>query len=183
MTETKTQALLSRRSLSFAFVALVVIALVGVLLYGFVNKGTQAGSMLDGKPAPDFTLNLFDGRSITLSDLKGKPVLINFWASWCGPCRDEAPVLERGWRAYKDKGVIFIGVDVRDEEKAALAFIKEFNITYPNGPDTTNRISINYGVTGVPESFFVNRDGVVIRRHVGATNEQQLKRYIEEILQ
>ena len=171
----------SARRLSFGFVMLVVAGLVAMLVYGVAHKGTYAGIELAGKPAPDFTLELFDGGSVTLSDLAGKPVVINLWASWCGPCREEAPVLEAGWRKYRDQGVVFIGVDVQDTEEDARAFIKEFKITYLNGPDTTNRISVNYGLTGLPETIFVKPDGTITRKHVGALNERLLRNYLAEI--
>ena len=172
----------SARRLSFGFVMLVVAGLVAMLVYGVAHKGTYAGIELAGKPAPDFTLELFGGGSITLSELAGRPVVINLWASWCGPCREEAPVLEAGWQAYKDKGVVFIGVNVQDNESDALAFIKEFRQTYPNGPDSTNRISVSYGLTGLPETIFVKRDGTITRKHIGALNERLMRNYVAEIM-
>ncbi|HIP71854.1 MAG TPA: TlpA family protein disulfide reductase, partial [Anaerolineae bacterium] len=99
---------------------------------------------VDSGMAPDFTLTSFDGETITLSELRGQVVIINFWASWCPPCREEAPYLEATWRKYKDQGVVFIGVDYVDTETAALAYIEEFDITYFNGPDVGTRISYDY---------------------------------------
>lgn len=182
MIRSRVLALVSRRNLSFAFVVLVVVTLVAVLVYGIANKGTQAGPRLAGKPAPDFTLNLFDGGSITLSQLRGRPVVLNFWASWCDSCREEAAVLEGAWREYKEKDVVFIGIAVRDSESGARQFIKDFNISYLNGPDSSNRVSLKYGVTGVPETVFVSREGLVVRKYVGPLNEWQIKRFIEELL-
>ena len=104
----------------------IVLALLGLLGWG-LNK-SQKGPVENG-PAPDFTLQGFDGRAVTLSDLRGQVVIVNFWASWCEPCREEAAYLEQTWRKYKDQGVVFLGVDYVDTEKAALAYIEEFDIT------------------------------------------------------
>jgi cytochrome c biogenesis protein CcmG/thiol:disulfide interchange protein DsbE len=117
-------------------VLLLALAVLALLAYGIIAKAQEP---LSEGPAPDFTLSLFDGGQITLGDLRGQVVVLNVWASWCPPCRDEAPVLERAWRAYRDRGVTFVGVDYMDTEPAALAYIAEFDITYPNGPDLGSR--------------------------------------------
>ena len=104
-----------------------LLALVGMRLWLVTLGPASSGS------APDFTLNTFEGETIRLSDLRGQVVVINIWASWCVPCRDEAPVLERLWREYRDRGVVFLGVDYADTEREARAFIAEFGLTYPNG--------------------------------------------------
>ena len=88
-------------------------------------------------PAPSFDFTLFDGNQLALSDLRGKAVVLNFWASWCPPCNEEARGLERALGGYKDRGVVFVGVDIQDTEEDARAFMKEFGITYPNGQDTS----------------------------------------------
>lgn len=111
--------------------------------------------------APDFTLNTYDGQTITLSALRGKVVVINFWASWCVPCAEEAPALEATWQAYKAKGVVFIGVDYVDSDANGRAFLQQHGITYLNGPDLGTRISDAYHIKGVPETFVVNRKGEV----------------------
>ncbi len=175
--------LLKGRVLSLASIAVVVAALVGMLLFGVVSKGAKAIVALEGKQAPDFRLELYDGGTLTLSELRGTPVVVNFWASWCPSCRDEAPGVEKVWREYKDRGVLFVGISVKDKEEDARAFLKEFNISYPNGPDTTNRISVNYGLTGVPESTFINREGIAVHNHIGPMTLKQLRSYVEEILQ
>jgi cytochrome c biogenesis protein CcmG/thiol:disulfide interchange protein DsbE len=110
-------------------------------------------------------------------------VVVNFWASWCAPCRDEAPVLERIWREYKDKGAILVGVNVNDVTTKAMAFIEEFNITYPNGPDPYNRISRAYGITGVPETFLIAKDGRLAKHYIGPISDARLRAALEELLQ
>jgi cytochrome c biogenesis protein CcmG/thiol:disulfide interchange protein DsbE len=122
-----------------------------------------------GQPAPTFTLSLFDGGELRLSDLRGKVVIINFWASWCVECFKEAGFLEQTWRAYKDKGVVFIGVDYVDIESAARDYMEKYHITYPSGPDKGSRIAQAYRVQGVPETFFIGKDGCIAAVPLGST--------------
>ncbi|MDP2994236.1 MAG: TlpA disulfide reductase family protein, partial [Anaerolineales bacterium] len=120
--------------------------------------------------------------TVTLSDLRGQVVIINFWASWCPPCREEAAYLEQTWRKYKDQGVVFIGVDYVDTEKAALAYIAEFDITYLNGPDVGTRIAQAYNIKGVPETYYVDRNGTLRGVHIGPLTSPQLDEKIYELL-
>ncbi len=172
----------SRRTLSLVFVLVVVLALIGMLVYGAATKSSATALSLNGKPAPDFTINTFDGGTFTLSQFIGRPVVVNIWASWCPPCREEAPTLEKIYSEYRDRGVVFVGVDVQDAENDARAFIKEFGITYPNGPDADNTISVRYGLTGLPESTFVNKQGIVVDKFIGAISEKQLRSYLDAML-
>jgi cytochrome c biogenesis protein CcmG/thiol:disulfide interchange protein DsbE len=133
------------------------------------------------RDAPDFTLNLVDGGTFTLSENRGRPVVVNFWSAWCDSCRAEAPVLERGWRSFQDRGVIFVGINVMNDRSDAEAFIKDFDVTYANGPDESD-IRFDYGTTGHPETFFINRDGVIILKYVGPLNDEQLFDSVEELL-
>ena len=174
------------RKLALAISALVIIGFLGVLIWGMLNKQPITG--LSGitrvnRPAPGFILTTFKGTRISMEDLRGKPVVINFWASWCPPCRIEAPLIEKTWRAYKNRGLIFLGVNIQDRKEDALNYIREFHITYPNGPDPTGEISIDYGVSGLPVTFFVSRKGEVVRRWVGAIEKRALNSSIEEIMQ
>ncbi len=152
-----------------------------LVLVGWRLRKVQQGPV-DRGLAPDFTLKTFQGETITLSDLRGQVVIINFWASWCPPCREEAPYLERTWRKYRDQGVVFIGVDYVDTEPEALAYIAEFDITYPNGPDIGTRIAQAYNIQGVPETFFVAKDGTLRGMHIGPLVPPQLDEKIEALL-
>lgn len=160
-----------------AFVVLV--AFLGLLGWGLVKA--QKSPITSGA-APDFTLTSFDGKTLTLSKLQGKVVVVNFWASWCPPCRVEAPYLEQTWRKYKDRGVVFIGVDYVDTEPNALTYLKEFDITYFNGPDMGTRISQSYNIKGVPETYYVARNGEVRGNTIGPLIPPQLDQKIDELL-
>jgi cytochrome c biogenesis protein CcmG/thiol:disulfide interchange protein DsbE len=122
---------------------------------------------LVAKPAPSFASTLFDGAALNSKDLLGKTVLVNFWASWCVPCRAEAWALEAAWQNYKHRDVVFLGVNIQDKEEAARSFLKEYGITYLNGPASTGKITIDYGVWGIPETFFLGRHGRITYKHAG----------------
>ncbi len=161
--------------------------LVWALLFaflGFVGLGlyrVRAGQLSEGT-APDFTLNVYQGGELRLSDLRGQVVLIDFWASWCVPCREEARLLEALWQAYRERGVVFIGVDYADTERDARVFLQEFNITYPTGPDLGTRISQAYRIRGVPEKFLVDRRGQLRAVIVGPASEANLRQQFEALL-
>lgn len=157
----------------------LVIGLLSLLAFGLVkaNHGPRETGM-----APDFTITGFDGRTAKLSELRGQVVIVNFWASWCPPCREEAAYLEQTWRKYQNQGVVFIGVDWVDTNKEALAYIKEFDITYLNGPDTGTHIADAYRIKGVPETFFVAKNGELRGVKIGPLQPPELDEKIEELL-
>lgn len=157
----------------------LVLALLGLLGWGISNN--SAGPVAEGL-APDFSLTSFDGQALTLSDLRGQVVIINFWASWCPPCREEAAYLERTWRKYQGRGVVFIGVDYADSQKEALAYMKEFDISYFNGPDLGTRIAQNYNIQGVPETFYVAKNGQLSGIKIGPLYPPELDDKIEALL-
>lgn len=157
----------------------VLLALLGLLAWGL--KKVQAGPVSSGM-APDFTLTSFDGVILKLSELRGQVVIINFWASWCPPCREEAAYLEQTWRKYEGKGVVFIGVDWVDTEKEALAYMDEFDLTYFNGPDIGTRIAQAYNIQGVPETFYVAKNGELRGVHIGPLKSPELDDKIDELL-
>lgn len=135
-----------------------------------------------GRPAPAFSVPLFDGGDVTLADLRGKPAVVNFWASWCIPCVDEAPELEKTWQAYKDRGVAFLGIDYVDTEPKAREFMQKHGITYPNGPDLGSRISYEYRIKGVPETFVIDKEGIVRFVKIGPTTADELRSVLEPLL-
>jgi cytochrome c biogenesis protein CcmG/thiol:disulfide interchange protein DsbE len=145
----------------------VILALLGLLAYGFSRDPRYITSPLIGRPAPTFTLTLFDGQTLSLEDLRGKVVFLNFWASWCPPCREEAREMESIWKNLKQKDTVFLGVNIQDTEPDAKNFLKQFGITYRNGRDMLGKISVDYGVWGIPETFFIDPQGQITYKHVG----------------
>jgi cytochrome c biogenesis protein CcmG/thiol:disulfide interchange protein DsbE len=133
-------------------------------------------------PARDFSLSLFDGSVLRLADLRGKTVMVDFWASWCPPCRQEAPVLAKVYQAYQGKGVEFVGIAIWDTEKRARDFLRLFGVAYPNGLDAQGRTAIDYGVTGIPEKYFIDPNGVLVRKFVGPMSEGALRQILEGLL-
>ena len=134
------------------FALLTVVALV------LLRK--QQGPVAIGMKPPTFTLTTFDGQQIGPAEMSGKVVLVNFWASWCKPCEQEAADLEAAWEYYQPRGdVLFLGIAWTDTENASLAYIKKFKITYPNGPDLGTSISQAYRTTGVPETYIIDKNG------------------------
>ena len=155
-----------RRPLAFPFVSakgfaatLAVLAFIGLLGFGLLTKG--GNSLAIGDPAPDKTLPYLDGSGEgNIADYQGKWVLVNFWASWCEPCREEAPALERFYRTNRAGGLVVLGVNLDDASRDAKAFVAEFGLTYPQLRDGDGRERRDaYGMTGFPESFLVDPEG------------------------
>lgn len=161
-------------------VVLVLAGVVAMFAYALTREQTLA-SPLVGKPAPAFTMPLYAADSIvTLEKLRGTPVVLNFWASWCLSCRDEARVLEAGWQRY-GPGVAFVGIAVNDEEGPAEEFIRRYGKTYHLGSDADGSVAVDYGLYGVPETFFIGRDGTIRSRHIGPLTTVDLDRRIAEL--
>jgi cytochrome c biogenesis protein CcmG, thiol:disulfide interchange protein DsbE len=174
---------------------------LGLLAYGLATKSpddTIDNRLSEGKsaPAPGFSLELLtagtvptalrpavrsaagDGK-VGLDELRGTPVVLNYWASWCDPCADEAPTLESGWRRWGRRGVLFLGLDMQDLRGDARAFLSDLRISYPSVRDAGKDTSKRYGATGIPETYFVSADGQVVAHVVGAVSPQQLDAGIE----
>ena len=166
--------------------SLFILGLVGLLAWGLSNRTSITG--LSGitrvdQPAPDFRLELLGDGAVTLSEQRDRVVVINFWSSTCPPCRIEARDLETAWQAYRDRDVLFIGANIQDSHEPARRFLEEFGVTYPNGLDEGGRISIDYGVVGIPVTFVVDGQGTVARRWVGEIDIDRLTTWIDELLE
>ena len=160
-------------------VLIIILGLISLMGYAiFGNRADIKTSPLVGNKAPDFTPKTFDGQDLKLSDLKGKTVLLNFWASWCMPCRQEAGALEKSWQKYKDKDVVFIGVNVWDENSNALSYLNKFGGGYQHGMDPNEEIQVDYGVGGVPETFFIDPSGNVSDKFTGPLTEQIIDYFV-----
>ena len=177
----------SERARSLPAWVVIVAFLVLLLFLGLVWWGLNRSSqppILIGEKVPPSVLTTFDGKQVKLADLSGKVVLVNFWASWCKPCEQEAEEMETVWRQYKDGGqVVFLGVDYVDTEPEALAYIKKFNITYTNGPDLRTQISQLFRIKGVPETYLIDKNGRLADFKIGPyTSTAELLAMIEPLL-
>ena len=169
----------------------LVVLLFGLLVWkvatnegGDLARVANRGELPD---APTFTLDRLDGKGkLALSDLRGKAVAVNFWASWCDPCKDESPFLERIWRENRKRGLVVLGVDANDFRADARRFIRRYGLTYPAVYDGPGATIDDYGVTGFPETFVLDREGRVVAAFVGAiaTDEEKarLERAVGEAL-
>ncbi len=164
-------------------IPLSVVPLLALFAYGFRTDPRAIPSPLVGKPAAPFSLVLFDGGRLSLESLKGRVAVLNFWASWCYPaCYEEAPLLERSSRVYRDREVVVIGIDIQDQDDQARQFVRDFGLTFPTGPDPGGKVSIDYGVYGVPETFFIDRRGVMRVKHVGSITDEVFRAHVDRLL-
>jgi cytochrome c biogenesis protein CcmG/thiol:disulfide interchange protein DsbE len=183
----------ARRALRAAGI-LAAAAFVALLVYGLTSKATDstiddALSRGEAVPAPGFTLPaLADGSgagdawsraaadgSVSLRELRGTPLVLNFWASWCDPCRAEAKVLEQAWKDQGSGGVLFLGLDAQDAREDARDFIAQFGLTFPHVRDPGNQTQRDWGVTGLPETYFIAADGRVVGHVIGTVDAGQLR--------
>lgn len=170
------------RRLSWGTAALVTGMIAMALVLG-MQLARQNASQPQSGPAPDFHLKLFDGSDFWLSDYRGRVVLINFWASWCPPCREEAPELQALYADYQDEGFVIVGVNMLESsQEKAIDFIEDFGITYPNGEDKGQWIANLYHIQGPPESFLIDRDGSIRRFILGSLRYDALSATIEALL-
>ena len=161
---------------------LLAAALVAILALALLRGNPENdGGPLVGRPAPDFALTALDGTKVDLAQYKGRPVVLNFWASWCGPCRSEAPLLSDLSKRQSEGGLVVLGVLFQDKAGDARKFRDDFGLAFPSALDPSARIAIEYGVAGVPETFFIDKNGV-IRKHVpGEIDQQKVRDGLKEI--
>ena len=171
---------------------IAISAVVGLLVLlvwklAFGNGQGAAGSLAEGQNpvAPAFTLSRIDaaGGDLSFASLKGKPVVVNFWASWCIPCKDEAPALQKTYEKYKSQGLVVLGIDAQDFRQDARRFMKRFGITYPVVYDGSGSTLGKWGVTGFPETFFIDRQGHLVGELIqgGIDTERNRDRYAEGV--
>jgi len=176
---------------------ILAIGFVALLGYGLLSRSPDTTiddslAAAQPAPAPGFELPvllaprperglrsvLADDR-VSLGELRGRPVVLNLWASWCVPCREEVPVLERAWRRQGPHGAVFVGLDQQDITGDARAFLRELDVTYLNVRDRGNDVARSYGATGLPETFFISRRGAVVGHVIGVVSADQLRRGIQ----
>lgn len=163
-----------RRGLIIAGVVFAAVLLLWFVISVGAGRGGLDPVSVEGRPAPDFTLPmLFSGDEVTLSDLQGKPVFLNMWASWCGPCKSEGPILADAYRRWQGSGIQFFGVDIQDSIKWGREFERHYGIEYDSAFDETGEQYRNWGMTGFPESFMIDAEGNIVAKKLGAFYEPE----------
>jgi cytochrome c biogenesis protein CcmG/thiol:disulfide interchange protein DsbE len=182
-TETSPEVSARSARLIALLVGLAMLALLALMVWGIGKRaaGTVGEAPVTVRPAPSFALTLLDGKPFDLASSQGKPIMINFWASWCIPCEDEAAVLEQASRQYRDR-VTFVGVNVQDTDPNARDFLRRFGVTYPIGRDLSGAIAVEYGMSGVPETYLIDRNGQLVRKWQGPLDEARLRAFLDELL-
>lgn len=190
-----TPARKNRRKRSIIIFVVVSLLNIGLLALLWTQLLTPAQSLtagrtttvdpLVGHPAPAFTLAALNTptrhTTLSLKDLRGKAIVLNVWASWCVPCNQEAPMLQTAWKQAQGKDVVFLGIDFQDSSSDALTFLHKYGISYPNVLDANGSVSIDYGVTGVPETIFINANGTVVSTVRQQLTAQALQRNLQLI--
>ena len=171
----------------------VISALIAILSWASISTGGNPGGLavnsdlvefdIDASAARDFDLDLIGGGTVQLSDLRGKVVMVDFWASWCPPCRVEAPALAKVYREFQGQPVEFLGVDIWDNIGDAELFLQQEGQAYPNGFDASGVVAIDYGVRGIPEKYFIDREGILVKKLSGPLTETTLRNTINELLE
>lgn len=162
--------------------AAVVLPLLVILGLGFKHDPHAVPSMLEGKPAPDFSLRAFEGPTLELAALKGKPVVLNFWATWCYPCQAEHALLQEAAAHYGSR-VQFIGVIYQDSEPEVRKYLRNRESHYPQVFDPQSRTAIDFGVAGVPESFIIDAAGMIVHKEAGVLNAALLRKTLDALVE
>ena len=181
-----------RRTMIIAAVAIPVLAFLAILAWASATSGPARGGLVvnertielsaDGELAPPFSMPLLGGGEVDIEKLRGQVVMLDFWASWCPPCRDEAPTLAQVYAEYRDRGVEFVGVNLWDNAEDAETFLLQEGHEYPNGIDDGGKIAISYGVRGIPEKFFIDPDGTIVRKFSGPVGVEKLREILDSML-
>ena len=170
-------------------VAVLVLAAAWIALTRVADSSSQASAQASprtGFAAPDFTLDTLDGSRLSLSDLRGQPVMLNIWASWCMPCRVEMPAIERVYQRYRERGLVVVGLNAtsQDSEAAARAFVDEFGLTFPIVLDRDGAASARYELMGLPSTYFIDRGGIIREVIIGGPmSEAVMLSHVQDLLQ
>ncbi|MEP6973787.1 MAG: TlpA disulfide reductase family protein [Actinomycetota bacterium] len=184
---------LIRRLVTFQIVLLAAIAVTALAFIEVRNRGTQGISSFgianhtaigdaQDSPAPSFSIESLDGGTVSLEAFRGHLVVLNFWATWCTPCRQEAPAFSRLSRVYEDQGVRFMGMNERDDRYAAQAFVREFKLPYPSGFDPAGSLVDDFALYAMPTTFLIDPAGTIRYRFVGYLDESTLRSAIDDLL-
>jgi cytochrome c biogenesis protein CcmG/thiol:disulfide interchange protein DsbE len=160
----------------------VTLPLVALLAAGFGRDPKLRSNALEGREAPNFALNTLNGEPFSLEEARGHPVVVNFWSTWCQPCKIEHPVLMSAAESYGPLGVQFVAVLYQDEAAKARAFLARAGSHWPTLEDPGGRTAISYGVAGVPETFFVDKNGVIVRKVAGPVSQEVMVTTLEHLL-
>ena len=172
----------TRRGRPLAWIAAGAVAVIVLGLLGYGLLSSPASTLQVGSPVPDFEITALDGSQMSLGAQQGNVVVVNFFASWCNPCREEAADIEATWREYQDQGVQFMGIAYKDADSKAQVFLDEFGATYPGAVDPGNRTARAYGVTGVPETFVVDQQGQLVQHFIGPVTQAELGQVVSSLL-
>ena len=174
-------------SWKFWAVWLIILGMIILLAFGFTTDPKKVPSPLMGRPAPDFKVDELNGeQKFSLSEFKGIPIVLNFWASWCAECRTEAVILEKFFQKYGviNKQLVMIGIAIQDTEKKAKSFARHFGKTYLLGlDDDAGNIALDYGIYGVPETFFIDPEGNIFHKTIGIISMELMEQKFKPFLQ
>ncbi|KNY28091.1 TlpA family protein disulfide reductase [Pseudobacteroides cellulosolvens] len=155
-----------------------------------ISESPQAGSQnkpssndtTEANKAIDFTLSDLDGNKVSLKDFHGKNVYLNFWATWCPPCRKEMPAIEKLYKEYKDKGLVVLAIDLGEDKETVKNFINENNYSFKVLLDSDQSIGSKYNISAIPVSYFIDKDGNIAAKRVGAIEEDEMRQYIKDLM-
>jgi cytochrome c biogenesis protein CcmG/thiol:disulfide interchange protein DsbE len=162
--------------------AVLPLVLLGLLAVVLVSRAPTSSPTAVGNAAPDFVLADLDGNPVRLADLRGRPVIVNFWASWCGPCVEEFPLLRAAAERHAGDGLAIVGVVYQDRSEAARAFMERTGATWPAAMDPDERVATAYGILAPPETFFIGRDGTIVARQIGQFSAASLEEKVAAII-
>jgi len=163
--------------------AILPIILVLALLLAGCSAGSEPLVAHPGEPAPDFQLQSLDGESVSLSELQGSPVMLNFWATWCGPCRSEMPYLQQIYEEWSEKGLILLAIDIGESHAEVRQFMQSNNLSLPVLLDIREVVTREYNITGIPTTFFIDKDGMIQEKIIGAfPTKDAIEKHLSKII-